>query len=165
MRKKGTSEQLAEVRARGLRLLAQGKPSKEVAEILGVTRRSVNRWEHDSKHPKKKKAIRPPGRPRKLSEKQTKRLEKALEKGAYAFGYAGNYWTLDRIAQVIWQLFEIRYETSAVWHVMRRMGWSSQRPQRQPLHRDDEAIEQWKEEELPRIKKVPPTGRYPRSGR
>jgi transposase len=165
MRRKGTNEQLATVRTRGLALLAKGKKSKEVAEILGVTRRSVNRWEQESKHPKKKKATRPPGRPRKLSEKQVKRLEKALDKGAYAFGYAGDYWTLDRIGQVIWQLFEVRYETSAVWHVMQRMGWSNQQPQRQPLHRDDETIEQWKEEELPRIKKVSPVGRYPRSGR
>lgn len=165
MRRKGTNEQLAEVRAVGLALLARGKKPKEVAEILGVTRRSVNRWDHEAWQPKKKKTSRPPGRPRKLSEKQLKRLEKALDKGAYAFGYAGNYWTLDRIAQVIWQLFEVRYETSSVWHVMQRLGWSSQRPQRQPLHRDDEAIEQWKEEELPGIKKVSPTGRDPRSGR
>lgn len=163
MRRKGTDEQLAQRRARGLALLAQGKTSKEVAEILDVTRRTADRWQQAAKKPRKKKAIRSPGRPRKLSEKQVKRLEKALDKGAYAFGYVGNYWTLDRIAQVIWQLFGVRYHASAVWHVMRRMGWSSQRPQRQPLHRDEEAIEQWKAEELPRIKKVPATGRYPRS--
>lgn len=164
MRRKGTNEQLAERRARGLALLAEGKTSKEVAEILEVTKRSVDRWQADAKNLKKKKATRPVGRPRKLSAKQMKHLEKALDKGAYAFGYAGDYWTLDRIAQVIWQLFRVRYETSAVWHVMQRMGWSSQRPQRQPLHRNEEPIEQWKEEELPRVKKVSPVGRYPRSG-
>jgi transposase len=165
MRRKGTNEQFAARRARGLALLAEGKTSKEVAEILEVTKRSVDRWQAEAKKPGKKKATRPVGRPRKLSAKQMKRLEKALDKGAYAFGYAGDYWTLDRIAQVIWQLFRVRYETSAVWHVMQRMGWSNQRPQRQPLHRNEEAIEQWKEEELPRIKKVSPVGRYPRSGR
>ena len=165
MRRKGTNEQLAEVRARGLALLAEGKKPKEVAEILGVTRRSVNRWEQDARHPKKKKkAARPPGRPRKLSEKQTKQLEKALDKGAYAFGYTGDYWTLDRISQVIWQLFRVRYDTSSVWHVMQRLGWSSQRPQRQPVYRDEASIEDWREEELPRIKKVSPVGRYPHSG-
>ena len=163
MRRKGTNEQLAERRARGLTLLAEGKTSKEVAEILEVTKRSVDRWQAGAKKPKKK-ASRSPGRPRKLSAKQTKRLEKALDKGAYAFGYAGDYWTLDRIAQVIWQLFGVRYETSAVWHVMQRMGWSNQRPQRRALQRNEEAIEQWKKEELPRIKKVSPVGRYPRSG-
>jgi transposase len=165
MRRKGTNEQFAERRARGLALLGEGKTAKDVAEILDVTKRSVDRWQADAKKPKKKRAERSPGRPRKLSDKQTKRLEKALDKGAYAFGYAGDYWTLDRIAQVIWQLFGIRYETSGVWRVMQRMGWSSQRPQRRPLHRNEEAIEQWKKEELPRIKKVSPVGRYPGSGR
>jgi transposase len=160
MRQKGTNEELAGRRMRGLALLEQGKKPKEVAEILDVTRRSVNRWQQEAKQPKKKKAKRPPGRPRKLSSKQLQRLEKALDKGAYAFGYVGNYWTLDRISQVIWQLFGVRYHPSAVWHLMRHMGWSNQRPQRQPLHRNDEAIEQWKEEELPRIKKVSATGRH-----
>jgi transposase len=154
MRRKGTSEQLAEQRARGLTLLVQGKKPREVAEILNVTARSVNRWRQEVKRPRRKKAARCQGRPRKLSEKQVKAFEKALKRGAYSFGYAGDYWTLDRIGQVIWQMFGVRYHPSGVWHVLDRMGWSSQRPQRQPLQRDDEAIKQWKEQELPEIKKV-----------
>ncbi len=71
MRQKGTNEQLAERRARGLALLAEGKTSKEVAEILEVTKRSVDRWQADAKKPKKKKAGRLPGRPRKLSAKRS----------------------------------------------------------------------------------------------
>ena len=59
MRPKGTKEQLAEQRLRGLSLLAGGKTPKEVAERLDVTRRSVNRWDHESKHPKKKKKSKP----------------------------------------------------------------------------------------------------------
>jgi len=163
MRRKGTDAQLAVIRQRGLALLEQGKKTREVAELLNVTMRAVQRWKYEAKRPRKK-AARPPGRPRKLSAKQVQRLEKALDRGAYEFGYAEDYWTLDRIAHVIWELLEVRYSTSAVWHVMQRMGWSSQRPQRVPLQRDDEAIERWKEEELPRIKKVSPTGRYPRTG-
>jgi transposase len=153
MRRKGTSEQLAIVRKQGLTMLEKGKKPEEVAEILGVTPRSVYRWSQESKQPKAKKAARPIGRPRKLTEKQVKRLEKALDRGAYAFGYSGDYWTLDRIAQVIWQLFEIRCHPSGVWHIMARMGWSSQRPQRLALHRNDEAVEAWKKEVLPKIKK------------
>jgi len=36
---------------------------------------------------------------------------------------------------------------------MDRMGWSSQRPQRRTFQRNEEAIEQWKKEVLPEIKK------------
>jgi transposase len=37
---------------------------------------------------------------------------------------------------------------------MDRMGWSSQRPQRRAFQRNDEAIELWRKEVLPEIKKV-----------
>ena len=153
MRRKGTNEQLAKVRNRGLALLAKGKKSRAVAETLDVTQRCVNRWRQESKKSKRRKAMRLLGRPRKLDEKQVKKLEKALDKGAFAFGYAGDYWTLDRIAQLIWQLFKVRYHPSAVWYVMDRMGWSSQRPQRRALHRNEEAIVAWKKEVFPEIKK------------
>jgi len=153
MRRKGTSEQLAIVRNQGLALLEKGKKPKEVAEILNVTPRCVYRWRQESKKPNRKKATGSIGRPRKLSEKQIKKLERALDQGAYAYGYAGDYWTLDRIAQIIWQLFKVRHHPSAVWHILDRMGWSNQRPQRLPLHRDDEVIKVWKKEVLPEIKK------------
>ncbi len=89
----------------------------------------------------------------KLTEKQIKRLEKALDQGAYAFGYAGDYWTLDRITQIVWQLFNVRCHPSGVWRILDRMGWSNQRPQRLALHRNDEAIADWQKEVSPEIKK------------
>jgi transposase len=137
MRRKGTSEQLAIVRERGLTLLGHGKKPREVAEILNVTTRSVYRWRQESKQRKRKKKAKPLGRPRNVKESQTKRLEKVLDKSAEAFGYSGDYWTLDRIAQVIWQLFKVRYHPSSVWHVMERMGWSNQRPQRRAFQRNE----------------------------
>ena len=153
MRRKGTVEQLAEQRARGLVLLEQGKKVKEVAEILNVTPRSVNRWRHTAQKPGRRKKPKPIGRHRKLTEAQIKRLERALQRGAPAYGYFGDYWTLDRIGQVIWQLFKVRRHPSTVWHILDRMGWSCQRPQRRPFQWNEAAIQQWKDEILPEIKK------------
>lgn len=160
MRRKGTSEQLARVRNRGLSLLKKGKKPEEVAEILTVTPRCVYRWRQESRKPKRKKSRPSLGRPRKLTAQQIKKLEKALDEGAYAHGYTGDYWTLDRIAQIIWQLFKVRHHPSAVWHIMDRMGWSNQRPQRLALHRNDEAVEVWKKTILPEIKKDSRLERY-----
>jgi len=153
MRRKGTVEQLAEQRARGLALLEQGKKTKEVAEILNVTPRAVNRWKQEAKKPKRRKKPKPIGRHRKLTEAQVKRLGKALKRGAPTYGYFGDYWTLDRISQVIWQVFEVRYHPSSVWHVLNRMGWSCQRPQRRAFQRNEEAVEQWKQDIPPEVKK------------
>lgn len=69
MRRKGTDEQIAIQRDRGLALLEKGKKPKEVAEILNVTRRSENRWQQKARQPKRKKATPLRGRPRKLSDK------------------------------------------------------------------------------------------------
>jgi transposase len=83
-----------------------------------------------------------------------KRLERILLKGAGAQGYAEDYWTLARIAQVIWKLFGVRYHPSGVWHVLRRMGWSCQKPQRVAFQQDDKVIAHWTRYSWPRIKKV-----------
>ena len=154
MRPYGTSAQRAIVRQRAFDLLAQGLHVSEVAQRVGVNERSVRRWQQAVQQPKRKTTKRHPGRPALLSAQQVRQLEKALDRGAYAHGYAEDYWTLDRIGHVIWERFGVRYESSSVWRLLQRMGWSSQKPQRQPLQRDEESIRHWKRYVLPRIKKV-----------
>lgn len=154
MRPYGKSEQLAKRRKRALELLESGKRVKEVAKIIGVTERSIRYWQKEADEPKKRNATRRPGRPSRLSAEQLKQLEQELLRGAYAQGYAEAYWTLDRIARLIWDKFQVRYHPVSVWYIMKRMGWSNQRPQRQALQRDDETIVHWKKYTWPRIKKV-----------
>ncbi len=154
MRPLGTSTQLAERRKRALELLRRGQSTEIVAKRMGSTARSVRRWRQEMQNPKRKKAARRPGRPARLSTWQRRRLEEALQRGAYGHGYAEDYWTLDRIARVVWDLFQVRYHPSAVWHLLQRMGWSCQKPQRRPLERDDDAIQHWKRYTWPQIKKV-----------
>jgi len=154
MRPYGKSEQLAKRRKRALKLLESGERVKEVAKKIGVTERSIRYWRKEANEPKKKSATRPPGHPSRLSTEQLKQLEQELLRGAYAQGYAEDYWTLDRIARLIWDKFQVRYHPVSVWYIMKRMGWSNQRPQRQALQRDDEAIAHWKKYTWPRIKKV-----------
>jgi len=79
-----------------------------------------------------------------------------------AYGYAEDYWTLDRIAHRIWDLFRVRYRPSGVWYLLQRLGWSCQKPQRRTLQRDDEAIAHWKHYVWPHIKKVADPARNPR---
>lgn len=157
MRPFGTSEQLAERRQRALNLVRQGQGPAQVAQQVGVTPQSVCRWQRESQHPraKRKRSHRTPGRPSRLSKAQSERLVAALARGAYAHGYAEDYWTLDRIARLIWDLFRVRYRASSVWYLMQRLGWSCQKPQRRSLARDDDTIVRWKRNTWPQVKKVP----------
>ncbi len=154
MRPYGTSQPLASRRQRALRLLHRGQSPAEVAKRVGASERSVRRWRQDRHHPKCKGKPRSVGRPGRLSTRQLKRLVAALKRGAFAYGYAEDYWTLDRIAHLIWELFQLRYRPSGVWYLLQRLGWSCQRPQRRALERDDAAIAHWKRYVWPQIKKV-----------
>ena len=160
MRPKGTSEALATRRQRGLAWLRHGKSVALIAEAVGVTERSVRRWRQTAQAPVRRTNRRKPGRPRRLSQHQVTRLQRQLEGGAVAQGYAEDYWTLDRIAHLLWHLFGMHYHPSGVWHVLRRMGWSLQKPQRRPLQRDEHAVAQWKRYRWPQIKKMAPASRH-----
>lgn len=154
MRTIGTAKQLVMRRQRALRLLEQGQSTAAVAHSVGVSQRSVQRWRQQSSEPPKKRQPTVLGRPPRLSATQLKQLKRVLERGAYAHGYAEDYWTLDRIAQLVWQMFRVRYHQSAVWHLLRRLGWSCQKPQRVAQGRDDEAVAHWLRYTWKRIKKV-----------
>lgn len=156
MRPFGTSEQLAGRRERASGLLRRGLRPSEVAKQVGATRQTVNRWQRESRSSKHKSKSQPrgAGRPSRLSAAAQRRLTSALKRGAYANGYAEDYWTLDRIAHLIWDMFGIRYRVSGVWYVMQRLGWSCQKPQRRSYARDEPAIAHWKRYAWPQIKKV-----------
>lgn len=156
MRPFGTSEQLERRRQRALNWLKHGQRLTQVAKRVGATAQSVCRWRHEAKYPPRRRKLqrRAPGRPSRLSHSQLRRLVSALERGAYAYGYAEDYWTLDRIAHLIWVLFDVRYRSSSVWYLLHRLDWSCQKPQRRSLARDDQAIAHWKHYIWPHIKKV-----------
>ena len=143
MRPYGTTQQLQDRREQALKLLKEGHSAKEVATRMKVTMRSVYRWQHEQKHPKPKRE-RAPGRSAYLTQNQIKKLEQELLKGAYAHGYSEDYWTLDRVGRVIWDLYKVRYTSSGVWRLLNGMGWSCQKVQRLAIQRDDEAIRHWK---------------------
>ncbi len=52
--------------------------------------------------------------------------------------------------------FAVTYDPSGVWHLLQRLGWSCQKPERRARERDEQAIATWYKKDLPRIKKRPP---------
>jgi len=153
MRPYGTTTQLAQRRQRALALLQHGRNPAQVAQRIGTSPRSVRRWRSESHQAERKPSQRTPGRPSRLSASQLRSLVQALQRGALAYDYAEDYWTLDRIAHLIWELFQVRYQPSGVWRVLQRLAWSCQRPQRRTFARDDEAVVHWKHYVWPQIKK------------
>jgi transposase len=95
----------------------------------------------------------PPGAPPRLSERERAELPKALARGAEAHGFRGEVWTCVRVARVIRREFGVGYHPAHVSRLLRALGLSLQKPARRADQRDEEAIERWKEEAWPRLKK------------
>ena len=68
------------------------------------------------------------GRPPLLDANDQKRLIAALKAGALAQGYSSDLWTLGRVGKLIETLTGQRYCESGVWRLLKRLGFSSQRP-------------------------------------
>lgn len=96
-----------------------------------------------------------PGRPKKLTESQVKKLVKMLLESPRKHGFPTDLWTLARIAELIEWKFDVSYDPSGVWHVMTRLNWSAQKPEWQARERDAEAVQTWRKRDWTRIKKRP----------
>lgn len=157
MRRVGSAAELERRRRRALTLLSDGRSLREVARIVGCDASSVMRW-RNAKAKGGDAALRvrrSPGRPRKLSDSQRRRLVKKLVQGALRNGYGTDLWTTSRVAALIEQMFGVRYDRDHVGRLLHGLGWSHQKPARRALERNEEAIEQWKRERWPVVKKTP----------
>jgi transposase len=165
MRPKQDAAVLEARRRRAVSLLDQGLGIREVARQVGSSPSSVERWkEAVEKGGTEALVARPnPGRPSRLSAWQKKKLLKQLLKGPTAHGYRNNLWTLPRVAQVIAKHFGVHYHPAHVWRILRKCQWSCQKPERRARERDEEAIERWRQENWPHIKKRPKDEAKPRS--
>ena len=97
------------IRRQGYRLLRRSVPKSRIASLLGVQRGTVWHWEQRMERlgPRSWSDRKIPGGPRRLSERQRKRLRELLLEGALAHGYVTELWTLKRVADVIAKEFGV----------------------------------------------------------
>lgn len=140
---------------RAVALLEQGLTQTQVARELGVTASAVCQWDKARKRGGVAAlAAKPhPGPTPKLTPAQLRRLEKMLLRGPTRHGWATELWTCPRVAALIERRFGVRYDDSGVWHLLNRLGWSCQKPQRRAREQDEDAVATWRKKDWPRIKK------------
>lgn len=157
MRPQGTAEELEERRRRAVALLKSGKSQHAVARYLGVSQGSVQRWVvmHRSRGSRGLRAVPHPGRTPKLPADKLRRVPELLKQGATTYGYSTDLWTLPRIAEVLQKKLGVSYQPGYVWYLLRKLGWSCQKPKRYATERNEAAVKRWVREDWPRIKKSP----------
>jgi transposase len=156
MKHKRDFKALEKRRLKGAKLLARGMTKAQVAQQLGVTRQTVAAWQQRLAEGGKDCLKRGPlGRPRQLSTQQEQELGKVLMAGALTAGYPTELWTLPRIGQLIAMRFGVQYSTGHLWHLLRRMGFSCQKPEKRATQRNEAEIVRWKRHTWPALKKKP----------
>lgn len=155
MRPRGSPKVLEERRRRAVQLLAEGQAPVAVSRLLGVDRRSVRRWNAAYRQGGDEgvRARPAPGAPAKLTPDQQIKLVQLLLAGALAAGFPTDLWTCPRVAELIRREYGVRYHVDHVGRILHALGWSPQKPQRRAMERDEDAIQQWVEQDWPRLKK------------
>jgi transposase len=142
-------------RRKAVELLQQKMRIVDVAQAVQASTSSVKRWRdafaaHGSEG---LNSAPPPKHPSRLTDKQQQRLIRTLLRGARASGYPNDLWTCPRVLAVIERLFGVTYHVDYVGTLLHKLGWSVQKPEQRARERDETAIQRWRKEEWPRIKK------------
>lgn len=150
-------DEVTKRRVRAGRLLQRGKSPAVVAQEVGVARQTVYTWKRvlDEGGIDALRESRRTGPQSQLDEAALTRLRDVLLESPTAHGFGTELWTLKRIRQVIHRLFGVRHSEVHVWRLLGQLGFSSQKPEKRALERDDGAIRSWKRRTWPALKKKP----------
>jgi len=135
----------------------QGRRVIELAEEMGVSRGSVNRWLqwYESAGVEGLVTGKAPGPSSKLTDKQREELTNLIEAGPLAAGYQSGVWTGPMIGDLIEQQFGVRYHNHHVPRLLHQLGFSVQRPRKRLARADAQAQATWLKETFPKLKKKP----------
>lgn len=154
MVKKRLSE-AARKRERAGRLLRAGQGPAQVAEAVGVARQTVYSWNAllDEGGINALRSVPERGRPAQLDAAQLARVRTTLLQSPTEHGFGTELWTLKRVGSVIERMHGVRFGQTQVWRILGSLGFSSQKPEKRAIERDEGAVRQWKRRTWPALKK------------
>ena len=145
---------LEERRLKAVDLLGQGVRPAEVARRLAVSPQAVHQWTValKTKGLEALRAVPRGGRFPYVKPETMATLPAILARGAQSFGYQTDLWTLRRLAVVLEKEWGVRYTKSGTWVLLKRSGYSWQRPSRQAREKDLAKVAHWKRYTYPHLK-------------
>jgi transposase len=138
------------------KLHQEGKSQVVIAHLLNCSQSWVSKFlkryrEQSDSALKVKHGTK--GKKASLPSEQLEELKQLLLKGALHYGFPTDNWTRERIAFLIEQQFSVQYHPSHISKVMRRIGFTLQKPKRRSFKKDETAVKTWKAQTLPGLKK------------
>ena len=143
------------LRRRCVELKAAGWKQKDIASALGLTEGWVSQTlkKYRVQGPEGLVTRKPTGYPPKITPEQLSQLIGELELGAVSHGFPGHIWTRSRVNVLIGKLFGVSYDPTQVGRILKKVGWSLQKPAKKARQQDKEKVQQWREETVPDLKK------------
>jgi transposase len=138
-----------------LYLKQRGWIQRDIAEALDVSEVALSGWLARARDggPESLRSRPAPGRPPRLSPAQRRSIPELLWHGPEAYGFRGQVWTCARVARVIEVEFGVRYHKDHVGRLLKGLHWTPQQPIKRAIQRDDEAIQRWRDETWPELRR------------
>lgn len=111
-------------------LRARGMSNQDVAAMMGVTKRSLERWIRAYRAcgiTGLRRKPRPRSRPR-ITQDQRKIMSEIALKSPRAFGYLKNEWSVRLLARHLTRMLGIKIGKSHVWNILHELGIVYKRP-------------------------------------
>ena len=143
------------LRLRAVEQVGAGAHPEDVAQTLGLHRKTVYGWLAKYREGDKGALLAKPvpGRPPKLAGPQLSRLYALIAgKDPRQMQFEFALWTREMVREVIRREFGVALSVVSAGRLLRKLGLSPQRPLHRAYQQNPEAVERWKREEYPAIK-------------
>ncbi len=154
-----TKSQQESLRIRAVRaVIEEGRYQKEVARLFGVCEYSVSKWVRAFKEKGEASLkTKPQGRPAtggRLKNKYWLEFQRIIiTQQPKDFEISSTIWDRKSIAALLFKKFEVSLSMSAISDLLKKMGFSAQRPAYRAYQRDEKKVRTWLNETYPAIKK------------
>ena len=147
-------DMLEQLRRDAVKRVESGESPEAVASGLGINRRTIYRWlsafHYGGEQALAAKPI--PGAPPKLNAKQLAQLARFIrDKNPQQLKFDYALWTLAIIRQVIADRFMVKLSEVSVARLMKRLGFTPQRPLYRAWQQDPVSVKRWQDKDYPKI--------------
>lgn len=145
------------IRIRAVQQVEAGESPEEVVKALGYHRSAIYQWiakyREGGLDALKTKHIS--GRPTKLQGNDLEKLFRMIaDKDPMQYKFPFALWTRDMVRELIKKEFGVSMSTVSVGRLLRKLGFSPQKPLRKAYQRDEKWVKEWTANEFPEIKKL-----------
>jgi len=133
-----------------------GEKPRVVAKSFGIYRTSIYKWLRTERKRGREalRSTRAPGPTPKLSDRQKNQVRRwIIGKDPRQYGFDFGLWTRSIVATMIQDRFGVSLTLPSIGRLLTSLDITPQKPLRRAYERDEQEIQQWKEEKYPALRK------------